>query len=82
METHNLFFQLKKRLLLRYVLKKKFFSLAGEHKQTLGRTKKRAGTYKYKYNGKELQDELGLMLQQWIIVSTIWQLDGLIRLMS
>ena len=35
-------------------------SLAGVHKQTLGRRKKRAGTYKYKYNGKELQDELGL----------------------
>jgi RHS repeat-associated protein len=35
-------------------------SLAGDHKQTLGRRKKRAGTYKYKYNGKELQDELGL----------------------
>jgi RHS repeat-associated protein len=35
-------------------------SLAGAHKQTLGRRKKRAGTYKYKYNGKELQDELGL----------------------
>ncbi|WP_395073631.1 RHS repeat-associated core domain-containing protein [Flavobacterium sp.] len=35
-------------------------SLAGDHKQTLGRIKKRAGTYKYKYNGKELQDELGL----------------------
>jgi RHS repeat-associated protein len=29
-------------------------------KQTLARTKKGAGTYKYKYNGKELQDELGL----------------------
>jgi RHS repeat-associated protein len=42
------------------VLKKYFFSLAGSHKQTLGWTKKRAGTYKYKYNGKELQDELGL----------------------
>jgi RHS repeat-associated protein len=35
-------------------------SLAGDHKQTLGRRKKRAGTYKYKFNGKELQDELGL----------------------
>jgi RHS repeat-associated protein len=35
-------------------------SLAGDHNQTLGRRKKRAGTYKYKYNGKELQDELGL----------------------
>jgi RHS repeat-associated protein len=35
-------------------------SLAGDHKQTLGRAKKRAGTHKYKYNGKELQDELGL----------------------
>ena len=35
-------------------------SLAGDHKQTLGRRKKCTGTYKYKYNGKELQDELGL----------------------
>ena len=31
-----------------------------EHKQTLARTKNRVKRYKYKYNGKELQDELGL----------------------
>jgi RHS repeat-associated protein len=35
-------------------------SLAGDHKQTLGRRKKRAGTYKYKFQGQERQDELGL----------------------
>ena len=34
--------------------------LAGDHKQTLGRRKKRAGTYKYRFNGQEYQDELGL----------------------
>jgi RHS repeat-associated protein len=31
-----------------------------EHKQTLGRAKNRVKAYQYKYNGKELQDELGL----------------------
>ena len=40
--------------------KQNLFSLAGSHKQTLGRAKKCSDTYKYKYNGKELQDELGL----------------------
>ncbi|TRX34098.1 RHS repeat-associated core domain-containing protein, partial [Flavobacterium restrictum] len=35
-------------------------SLAGDHKQTLGRRKKRAGTYKYRLNSKEYQDELEL----------------------
>jgi len=41
------------------------FSLAGDHKQTLARTKKRTRTYKYKYNGKELQDELGLNMYDY-----------------
>jgi RHS repeat-associated protein len=40
-------------------------SLAGEHKQTLTRAKNRTGTYKYKYNGKELQDELGLNMYDY-----------------
>ena len=39
--------------------------LAGSHKQTLGRRKKCSGTYKYKYNGKELQDELGLNIYDY-----------------
>ena len=39
--------------------------LAGEHKKTLGRAKNRTGTYKYKYNGKELQDELGLNMYDY-----------------
>ena len=34
--------------------------LAGAHKQTLGRAKKCSGTYKYKFQGQERQDELGL----------------------
>jgi RHS repeat-associated protein len=39
--------------------------LAGEHKQRLGRGRNRAGAYKYKYNGKELQDELGLNMYDY-----------------
>ena len=39
--------------------------LAGEHKKTLGRAKNRTGTYKYKYNAKELQDELNLNLYDY-----------------
>ena len=35
------------------------------HKERLGRGKNRAGTYKYKYNGKELQDELGLNMYDY-----------------
>lgn len=35
-------------------------SLAGEDKQTVRQVKKRDNNYQYKYNGKELQDELGL----------------------
>jgi RHS repeat-associated protein len=36
------------------------FSLAQDQEKPLARGKKRLSTYKYKYNGKELQDELGL----------------------
>lgn len=38
------------------------FSLAQDQDKTLARSKKRLSTYKYKYNGKELQEELGLNL--------------------
>jgi RHS repeat-associated protein len=36
------------------------FSLAQDQEKPLARGKKRLSTYKYKYNGKELQEELGL----------------------
>ena len=36
-----------------------FLSIAGDHEKTLARIKKRTGTHNYKYNGKELQTELG-----------------------
>ena len=35
------------------------------HKQTLARAKNRVKRYKYKYNGKELQDELGLNMYSY-----------------
>ena len=35
------------------------------YKQRLGRGRYRAGAYKYKYNGKELQDELGLNMYDY-----------------
>ena len=56
---------MKKKITFEVRSYRKYFSLAGDHKQTLGRAKKRAGTYKYKYNGKELQDELGLNLYDY-----------------
>ena len=39
--------------------------IAPDYKQTLARSKKCAGTYQYKYNGKELQDELGLNMYDY-----------------
>jgi RHS repeat-associated protein len=57
--------------------------LAGDHKQTLGRRKKRAGTYKYKFLGNEFQDELGLNVYDYDnrvydqAVGRFWQMDPL-----
>ena len=42
-----------------YVLKKHIFC-KGRDSQSQKQSKKRLSSYKYKYNGKELQDELGL----------------------
>jgi RHS repeat-associated protein len=56
-------------------------SLAGDHKQTFGRRKKRAGTYKYKFGGNELQDELGLNVYDYDnrvydqALGRFWQMD-------
>jgi RHS repeat-associated protein len=57
------------------------FSLAQDQEKPLARGKKRLSTYKYKYNGKELQEELGLNVYDYgarfydPAAPRFWQLD-------